>query len=285
MVIKKVAVIGAGLMGRQIALNTSLHGYECILNDKFEETVEAAELWINDYLEKRVKKGKLSQDEVDKALALLNFESNLQNAVEDVDLVIEAIIEKEEIKKSLFEELDELTKKETILASNSSFIPSSAVAYLTKKPEKVANLHYFNPALVMKLVEVVKGAHTSDETANALYDFASNTGKAPIMVKKEIDGFVANRILSKLTQEALFLVEEGIVTPREVDLAVEKGLNHPMGPFRIMDLVGIDISYYARERRFAKTGNPQDKPPKFLEEKFKKGDLGRKTGKGWYDYD
>lgn len=284
MEIRKVAVVGAGLMGRQIALNIALSGYESILNDKFEEVLEAAENWTNEYLEKRIARGKLTQSEVDQALSNLSFESNLQTAVEDVDLVIEAIIEKEDIKKSLFEELEELTKKETILTSNSSFIPSSNVAFSTKRPEKVANFHYFNPALVMELVEVVKGEHTSDETAMALMAFAEATGKSPILVTKEIDGFVANRMLSKLTQEALFLVEEGIVTPREVDIAVEKGLNHPMGPFRLMDLVGIDISYYARARRYEKTGNPQDKAPKFLEDKFKKGELGRKTGKGWYDY-
>lgn len=282
--IEKVAVIGAGLMGKQIALHTAIKGYECVLNDKFEDSLADAEKWAKDYLEKRVVKGKMTKEDADKAFATISFEANLQTAVEDVDLVIEAIIEKEDIKKALFKELDDLTKKEAILASNSSFIPSSVVAFSTNKPEKVANLHYFNPALVMQLVEVVKGEHTSDETAQALYDFAINTGKKAIMVKKEIDGFVANRILSKITQEALFLVEEGIVTPEEVDMAVENGLNHPLGPFRIMDLVGIDLSYYARERRYEKTGDPKDKSPKFLEEKFKKGEFGRKTGKGWYDY-
>ena len=136
----------------------------------------------------------------------------------------------------------------------------------------------------MKLVEVVKGDHTSIETANALYEFAKNTGKEPILLKKEIDGFVANRVLSKIVAEAYYLVEQGIVTPKEVDIALEHGLNHPMGPFKIMDFSGIDLAYLAKQRRYEKTGNPEDKPPKLLEEKYNKGEFGRKTGKGWYDY-
>lgn len=282
--IKKVTVIGAGIMGKQIALNSAIYGYSVVLCDMSNEALKKAEEWKNEWLAGRVQKGKLKAEKVPEINSNIKFIIDIAEAVRDADLVIEAIVEKEEIKRELFKQLDTLTKPETILASNSSFIPSSLIADVTNKQDKVANLHYFNPALVMKLVEVVKGDHTSIETANALYEFAKNTGKEPILLKKEIDGFVANRVLSKIVSEAYYLVEQGIVTPQEVDIALEQGLNHPMGPFKIMDFSGIDLAYLAKQRRYEKTGNPEDKPPKFLEDKYNKGEFGRKTGKGWYDY-
>lgn len=284
MEIKKVLVVGAGLMGKQIALNAAMHGYESTLNDLSGDALTAADIWMKDYLAGRVSKGKMTSQEAEAAVCRIKVEGDLALAARDADLVIEAIIEEEAPKKALFSKLDQLTKPEAILASNSSFIPSSVVAGSTQKPEKVANLHYFNPAMVMELVEVVQGAHTSEDTAQTLLEFARANGKKPIWVRKEIDGFVANRILSKLTQEAYSLVENGIVTPQEVDIAVEKGLNHPMGPFRLMDLVGIDIAYRARTRRYELTKDENDRVPQCIEEKFKAGELGRKTGKGFYDY-
>lgn len=284
MEIKNVAIIGAGIMGRQIAMNTAMHGYKAILNDNNEESLKDAKTWANEWLTQRVSKQKITEEKSKEAQSLLSFEGNLERAVKDADLVIEAIIEKQDIKYNLFQKLDEITPKHTLLVSNSSFIPSSLIAKATKRQDKVANFHYFNPALVMKLVEVVQGEHTSKETIEALMEFAKNTGKEPVWVKKEIEGFIANRILSKIVSEAYYLVEQGVVTPQEVDIAVEKGLNHPMGPFRLMDFSGIDLAYLAKQRRYEMTGNPEDKPPKFLEEKYKKGEYGRKTGIGWYDY-
>lgn len=284
MTINNVVVIGAGQMGKQIALNSAIYGYKVILNDVFPDALNAAEKWKNEYLDGRVAKGKMSAEQIKEISARMTIEADLAQAVKDADLVIEAIIEKEANKQELFAQLDQLTKAETILASNSSFIPSSVVAKSTKRPDKIANLHFFNPALTMLLVEVVQGNHTSEDTAKALIEFAQKSEKKPIWLKKEIEGFVANRILNKITAEALFLVENGIVSPEEVDIATENGLNHPMGPFRLMDLIGIDISYLSRERRYAITKDEKDKPPAFLAEKVQKGELGRKTGKGWYDY-
>lgn len=282
--IKQVLVIGAGVMGRQIALVTAIHGYEVVLNDVSADMLTAAENWKEDYLQGRIAKGKMIPEQADEIKSRFIVEADLAKAAAGADLVIEAIVEREDIKQTLFQNLDQLTKKEAILASNSSFIPSSIVAKATTRPDKIANLHYFNPALVMELAEVVQGEHTSNETAETLMEFARSCGKAPIWVRKEIDGFVTNRILAGIMDEAMFLVDNGYVTPAEVDIAVEKGLNHPMGPFRLMDLVGLDVSYLSRERRYQKTGQESDKPANCLAEKYQAGEFGRKTGKGWYEY-
>lgn len=282
--IKNVLVIGAGQMGKQIALVSAIHGYQTTLNDTFPEALTAAAAWKNEYLDGRIAKGKMTPEQVAEIKTRFQIEIDLAQVAKDADLVIEAIIEKEDTKQELFAQLDKLAKSTAILASNSSYIPSSKVARSTNRPSQVANLHFFNPALVMKLVEVVQGEHTSEETAQTLMEFARSCGKSPILVRKEIDGFVTNRILADIMDEAMFLVDGGYVTPTEVDIAVEKGLNHPMGPFKLMDLVGLDISYLSRQRRFAQTGEEKDRPSKSLEEKYKEGKLGRKTGEGWYKY-
>lgn len=284
MEIKKVTVIGAGVMGKQIALLSAIQGFQVVLNDASGEALTAAEKWKNDYLFGRIAKCKMTEKQVEEIKQRFFIENDLAEAVKDADLVIEAIIEKLDIKRELFEKLGKLAKEEAILASNSSFIPSSNVADVTGRPEKVANLHYFNPALVMQLVEVVKGEHTSEETGAALVKFATDCGKYPILLQKEIDGFVVNRIQRAITDTAFYLVEHGYATPQEIDLAAEKGLNYPMGPFRLLDLAGNDIAYLSRQRRYEETGDEAEKPPKFLEEKYLKGELGKKTGKGWYDY-
>ncbi|HFR3771536.1 TPA: 3-hydroxyacyl-CoA dehydrogenase family protein, partial [Streptococcus suis] len=243
--IKRVAVIGSGLMGRQIALNSALYGYTVFLNDKNEEALEKAKEWTVDYLNGRVAKGKLTQEHIDDVNKVLFFEPDIKLAVEDVDLVIEAIIEDRQIKFDFFKEVTELVKPGTILATNSSFMVSSLFKDAVREPELLANFHYFNPALVMKLVEVVKGEHTSMETVERLMDFARNTGKDPVFVMKENDGFLANSVLRAVSRKAMELYDEGIASYQDIDTAVEKGLNYPMGPFRLMDLTGIDLAYLA----------------------------------------
>jgi len=282
--IKNVTVFGAGQMGRQMAVNFAIHGYRVIITDKIPTALDSAKVWIDKYLDERVKKGKLSDKQVSEIRQRLIIQSDAYIAAKDADLIVEAIIEQEEDKCELFAYLDKICPVQTILTSNSSFIPSSIMAEHVKRKDKTANLHFFNPALVMKLVEVVKNPWTSEQTIRTLMDFAVSCDKTPIFIKKEIDGFVANRIIAKISSEALYLVENDYVAPEDVDTAVENGLNHPMGPFRLMDLVGIDISYLSRARKYKKTKDPQDKPPAFLEEKYKTGEFGRKTGKGWYTY-
>ena len=281
--IKTVAVIGAGLMGRQIALNTAMHGYQVILNDSFPEALKKGEACVEDYLAGRIAKGKLTQEAADQARQGLRYEEELQKAVEKADLVIEAIIEDRAAKEALFRKLSDFAPKDAILATNSSFMVSSLFKDCVEDPGRLANIHYFNPAMVMKLTEVVQGEHTREETIDALMEFSRNTGKDPIWVRKEIDGFIANRFVRVIKNEACYLLEEGIATAQEIDTALEKGLNYPMGPFRLMDLTGVDLSYLASKRVYEETGVKQ---PGFdaLKAKYEAGEWGRKTGKGWYDY-
>lgn len=282
--IKNVLVVGAGAMGRQIAMNSAISGYYVTLNDSFSDVLAAVETWKEEYLATRIAKGKMTVEQVKKIKARFGVEDDLAKAAKDADLIIEAIVEKEDAKLALFAQLDKLAKPSAILASNSSFIPASVMAQVTSRPAQVANLHYFNPALVMELVEVVQGECTSEQTIQTLLEFARRCGKSPIWVRKEIDGFVTNRILAGIMNQAMFLVDHGYVTPAEVDIAVEKGLNHPMGPFRLMDLVGLDVSYLSRERRYSLTKDEKDKPARCLKEKYEAGEFGRKSGKGWYEY-
>lgn len=286
--IKTVVVIGAGAMGQQIAMNTVLNGrardYKVILCDSFSAAIQKAEKWAADYLAGRVAKGRLTQEEADSVAANLTITSDVDGAAAQADFVIEAIIEDLEVKKELFGRISKLCKPDAILSTNSSNIVSSKLAGVTEHPERLLNVHYFNPALVMKLVELVKGPHTSDEAIEAAKTLALNTGKTPIVLNKEIAGFVVNRINAAVVHEALSLLEQGIATVEDIDTACEKGLNYPMGPFRLMDLTGIDVNYYVRVDRFAESHDPFDAPNPLVIEKFKKGEFGRKTGKGWYEY-
>lgn len=281
--IKKVCVAGGGLMGRQIALNTAIYGYEVKLTDTVEAVRADVEKWKDSYLADRIKKGKMTEAKVKEINDKFHIISSLEEAAKDADLVIEAIIEDQAIKEKFFANLSDIVAEDAIITTNSSYMVSSKFASIVKNPARLANLHYFNPALVMKLTEVVQGPHTSKETIDALLKFSRNTGKEPVWVRKEIDGFIANRIVRAVTNEALYLLSEGIATPQEIDTAVEKGLNYPMGPFRLQDLTGIDLAYIAAAKVVEETGY---KKPGFdeLEKKYKAKEYGRKTGKGWYDY-
>ena len=270
-------------MGRQIALNTALHGYDVYLTDSVTAVLDAVDSWVRDYLDGRIKKGKLTEEQVETAKKHLHIVPTLEVAAKNADLVIEAIIESKEIKENFFAQLNEIVSEDCILTTNSSYMVSSTFVPFVKNPGRLANLHYFNPALVMKLTEVVQGPHTSEDTILALIDFSKKTGKDPVWVRKEIDGFIANRLLRAVTNEALYLLDNGIATAQEIDTAAEKGLNYPMGPFRLQDLTGIDLAYLAAKKVAEETGY---KKPGYnlLEEKYEAGEYGRKSGKGWYDY-
>lgn len=283
--IKKICVIGAGNMGHQISLCAAMAGYEVICTDISQEMLDKAENFARTYLPERIAKGKLTQEQADRALVNLRFTLSLEEAAGDADYVIEAAIEKIDIKRKLFADLDRIAPPHAILATNSSFIVSSKVADATKRPDKVCNIHFFNPALVMKLVEVVQGPHTSIETAQVTMDLCKKLGKVAVLLKQEIYGFLVNRILGAINQEALFLADIGIASPEEIDIAVVNALGHPMGPFQLMDLAGLDLTYHIAMERYQETHDPKDKPSPLVVEKFVKKEWGRKTKKGIYSYD
>lgn len=282
--VKNICVVGAGNMGHQIALSAALAGYKVTCADINEETLQKAEKFADTYLPERVAKGKLTEDEAKAARARVSFTGDLTEAAKDADLVIEAAIEKLELKRKIFADLDKICPPHAILATNSSYIVSSKIADVTGRPDKVCNMHFFNPALVMKLVEVVKGPHVSDDTVEIVMDACKKMGKIPVMLQKEIYGFLVNRIVAAIKTEALYIYDMGVASPEDIDTAVVHALGHPMGPFRLLDLTGIDLTYYVSTERYQESGDPKYKPSPIIVEKFVKKEWGRKTGKGFYDY-
>jgi len=285
MEINKIAIIGAGNMGHQIAIAAALSGFQVTCTDTNPEILNKAIAFAKNYLDERVKKGKLTVEETTTANRSLKFISTIDDAVHDADLVIEAIIEKLDIKRKLFAQLDKICPPHTILATNSSYIVSSKIADVTSRPGKVCNMHFFNPALVMKLVEVVKGPHVSDETVEAVMNAAKKMGKMPVLLHKEIYGFLVNRFLQATRQEALKLFDMGIASYEDIDTAVMNGLGYPMGPFQLLDLTGVDLAYHTAMEKYRESGDAADRPSPTIVEKFTKGEWGKKVGKGFYDYD
>lgn len=282
--IKTVCVVGAGNMGHQISLLCALSGLKVVCTDISSEQLDKAQSFVNSYLPGRVKKNRLTEQQAEQARQNLSFTTSLSEAAKDADYVIEAATEIIDIKSKLFKELDQIAPQHAILATNSSFIVSSLIAGATARPGKVCNMHFFNPALVMKCVEVVKGPHTSEETAEVTMELAKKLGKVPVRLNKEIYGFLVNRILAALNKEALFLLDAGVATAEDIDSAVVNALGHPMGPFRLMDLTGIDLSYHIGMERYQETLDPAEKPSPTIVTKYVKGEWGQKTGKGFYEY-
>ena len=285
MEIAKIAVIGAGNMGHQIALCAAMSGFQVKCTDTNAEILDKAICFADDYLQERVSKGKLSQEAADQARINIAFVPTVEEAVADADLVIEAIIENLAIKRKLFAALDQLCPAHTILATNSSYIVSSKIADATTRADKVCNMHFFNPALVMKLVEVVQGPHVSAETVELLMEAAKKMGKTPVLLHKEIYGFLVNRFLQATRQEALKLLDMGVASYEDIDTAVKNGLGYPMGPFQLLDLTGVDLAYHVSMERYRESGDPADRPSPTIVEKFTKGEWGKKVGKGFYDYE
>ena len=281
--IRKLCVAGCGTMGRQIALCAAIHGIDTYLYNIRAASLEKAGQWIDEYLEGRIKKGRMTAEEVEKTRSRLHIEPNLEIAAADIDLLIESIVEKQDSKEVFFRQVNEIAPKDAVLATNSSYMVSSLFVDCVTDPSRLANLHFFNPALVMKLTEIVVGPHTSERTVQILEEFSKVIGKTSVRVNKEVDGFVVNRILRALKEEAFWLAENGVSTPEMIDIAVELGLNHPLGPFRLTDMSGIDITYYQADKRYKETG-VKPKGYDLVREKFEANELGRKTGKGFYDY-
>lgn len=282
--IKKVCVVGSGSMGHQIAMLFALANYETTLHDIEEASLKQAKSKLETLMDGWVNKKKISEEIKMKAFDHLTFTPNLNEAARDVDFVVEAVVERLDVKRDVFKQLDALTPPHTILATNSSTIVSSMIATATQRKDKICNMHFFFPPLVMDCVEVVKSEYTSEETAQTTLELCKKINRTGVLLRKEISGFVANRILGALMKEALFLYEEGIADFKDIDLVVKKSLSHPLGPFELMDLSGIDIAHDVMQQRYQETGDEGERPPESIKEKVKQGHLGRKTGQGWYNY-
>ena len=279
-----LAVIGAGSMGAQIAQQAALHGVDVRLQDSSPEQLRKAVESNRGHVMRRVEKGKLSEPEAEQALSRVRTTTDLADAVAGAGFVIEAVFEDLTLKRVVFEELDQAAPDGAVLASNSSTMGISKIAEVTARPERCVNMHFFFPVLVMDLVEVVRGPQTSDETVERAMAMAKQMGRTAVLIKKEIDGFIVNRILHAATQEAYRLFDSGVAGFEDIDIAVEKGLNWPMGPFRLGDFSGLDVTYNARLHMYRTTGDERFRPSPQLEAKVKAGKLGRKTKEGWYRY-
>ncbi|AGL01372.1 3-hydroxyacyl-CoA dehydrogenase [Desulfoscipio gibsoniae DSM 7213] len=283
MEIKKIMVIGAGQMGSGIAQVSAMAGLDVVLNDIKDEFVNRGMGIIEKNLSRDVSKGRL--DEAGKEAIMKRFKpsTSLQDAA-DVDIVVEAAIENMEIKGKIFRDLDEITPQHTILATNTSSLPITEIGAVTKRPEKVIGMHFMNPVPVMKLIEVIRGLATSDDTFNAVKELSERMNKVPVEVN-DAPGFVANRVLIPMINEAVYCVYEGIATPEAVDQVMKLGMNHPMGPLALADLIGLDTCLYIMEVLHDGLGDSKYRPCPLLRKYVAAGWLGRKSGRGFYVYD
>ena len=284
MSITTVGIIGAGAMGSGIAQLFAQNGYTVLIQDIQQDFIDRGLGFIEKNLTKLVSKEKVSPEGKDEITARLTGTLDLQD-FQKADFVVEAAIEDIKIKQDIFKQLDGITAPQTILASNTSSLPITEIAAVTKRPDKVAGMHFFNPAPIMKLVEVIKGLKTSDETAEAIKALAEQLKKVPVLCKKDEAGFIVNRLMIPQLMEAIKLYDEGIASKEDIDKAIKFGLNHPMGPFELMDLTGIDIAYFVNE--VFKSDLPREMKhttPYSLRTMVRAGRLGRKTKAGWYDY-
>jgi 3-hydroxybutyryl-CoA dehydrogenase len=282
--VKVIGVLGAGTMGNGIAQVAAQAGYQVIMRDIENRFVENGLKAIEKFLSKSVEKGKMTEEQKKGVTGRIKGTTRMED-LKNVDLVIEAVFEDLGIKKDLFKQLDELTRKEVILTSNTSSMSITEIAVATQRPEKVAGMHFFNPAPLMKLVEVIRGFHTNDETVRTVMEVTKKMGKEPVEVKKDTPGFIVNRLMIPHFVEAIRMLEEGIATTEDIDKAIKLGLNYPMGPFELMDLTGIDIAHHVTEY-FYKELNKESKwsVPPLMKSMVRAGRLGRKTGGGWYKY-
>lgn len=282
MIIQKVMVIGAGQMGSGIAQVCAQAGYEVVLNDLKDEFVDRGLHVIRKNLSRQVEKERMTVEEMNTVLDRLTASTELTDA-KDVDLVIEAAVENMQIKTKLFAQLDEIAPREAILASNTSSLPITEIAAATKRPEKVIGMHFMNPVPVMKLVEIIRGLATSDEVYQAIEDMTKTLKKVPVEVN-DFPGFVSNRILMPMINEAIYTLYEGVATKEAIDDVMKLGMNHPMGPLTLADFIGLDTCLYIMETLHEGFGDTKYRPCPLLRKYVKAGWLGKKTGRGFYQY-
>ncbi len=283
MEVKKPFVAGAGIMGSGIGQLCAQQGYGVTVIDVSQELVKKAEEKVKAGLQKRVEAGKISQDEMNSVLSRIKWSVDLSLA-RDSDLVIEAISEKIEAKKELFKKLDTICSPQTILATNTTALSVSEIASATSRPDKVIGMHFFNPAVVMKLVEIIRGEKTSEETIAATKKFAESLGKAPIATSKEAPAGIVSRVLAGLLNEAAVVYSQGIASAQDIDEAMKLGAGLPMGPLALMDMIGLDIHLAKMETLYSKLRDERYKPPDVIKKMVAEGKLGKKSGQGFYKY-
>ena len=282
MAIQKVLVIGAGQMGSGIAQVCAQAGFDVKLNDMKEEFFQRGLANITKNLSRNVEKGRMTEDEKTQVLSRITKSLDLNDA-SDVDLVIEAAVENMEIKQKIFKQLDEITPKHAILASNTSSLPITEIAAATNRPAQVIGMHFMNPVPVMKLVEIIRGLATTDEVYTSIEDMTKKLGKVPVEVN-DFPGFVSNRILMPMINEAIYTLYEGVATKEAIDDVMKLGMNHPMGPLQLADFIGLDTCLYIMEILHDGFGDSKYRPCPLLRKYVKAGWLGKKTGRGFYEY-
>jgi 3-hydroxyacyl-CoA dehydrogenase len=283
---KNVTVLGAGLMGHGIAqVAAQVAKYEVNLRDVKQEFLDNGMKMIRGSLQKFLDKEKISKEEMDKILGRIHSTVDLREAVANADLIIEAVPENVDIKRTVLMEVDGAAKKDAVITSNTSSVSITLLASFIQRPERFCGMHFFNPPQLMSLVEVVRGAKTSDETVNVVVEVARKMGKEPIVVKKDSPGFIVNRVLVPVLNEAVYLVWDEVADPNEIDKAVRLGLNWPMGPLRLLDYVGLDTALAMMKVFQKELDDVKFQPCPLLEQMVKAGLLGRKSGKGFYDWE
>jgi len=280
--VQKLMVVGAGQMGSGIAQVSAQAGLQVILNDIKPEFVERGLQTITKNLSRNVEKGKMTEEEKAAILGRITLSTDLNDG-KDVDFVVEAVTENMAVKADIFKKLDEVCPSHTVLASNTSSLPITEIAAVTKRPEKVIGMHFMNPVPVMKLVEVIRGLQTADEVYQLVEDLAKQMGKVPVSVN-DFPGFVSNRVLMPMINEAIYCVYEGVATPEAIDEVMKLGMNHPMGPLTLADFIGLDTCLYIMEVLYEGFGDSKYRPCPLLRKYVKAGWLGKKSGRGFYVY-